>query len=683
MTSRHERGRFRLRLVLAGLLALVPAASLVAQDRGTAEEAYERAEIYRGKGDLRSARIEYMNAIKADPRWVEPRLRQANVYLGLEDGVAAETELNAALGIGADPADVALPMARAMEMQGRPADTIEWAGQAPGGAASEAEAARLIGRARLAMGDLPAAGAAFDRALRSGGESGGLWFDIARFRFAAADQPGAVAATQRAVDLDPDNIPALRFRGELMRAQFGLGSALPWFEQALAVDPRDVPVLLEYAATLGDLGRNAEMLAVTRRVLKIDPGNPRAFFLQAVLAARAGNYELAKSILGRTEGRLDGVPAVMLVGGVVEFELGNWNVASDRFRALLQRQPYNARAQELLARALERLADQDALLARFRPIADRSDAEPYLLAIVARALEAKGDYRAAAWYRARAAGGQPPLVPLVPVGDAAAIESAAFARPGDARAVIPYVRLLLANGNASAARDWAGQIRAASPQVPDAQILYGDAAFAAGDVRAALAAYERAGETRQSDPVMIRIVAAERALGDDLAAAQRLIGWLRFDPLDPVAARLLGEIYLDSGYYAEAASLLRRARARLGDGHPLLLADLALAELRAGNGEAAREAAATAYQLMPMNGGIAHVYGLTLAGKARRADSIALLEKAVAIQPGNGWYGYSLAQAYADAGNDGRAFDAVSDALATGSFPERDKAVALYRKLLS
>src|SRR3546814_17442909 len=69
--------------------------------------------------------------------------------------------------------------------------------------------------------------------------------------------------------------------------------------------------LIEDAATLGDLGRMRAMLAVTRRAIAADPADPRAYYLQAVLAARAGRFDLARVLLQKTGGTLNGMAAVL------------------------------------------------------------------------------------------------------------------------------------------------------------------------------------------------------------------------------------------------------------------------------------------------------------------------------------------------------------------------------------
>ncbi len=71
----------------------------------------------------------------------------------------------------------------------------------------------------------------------------------------------------------------------------GLVASLPWFEKGLKAAPDDLSLLGEYAATLGEIGRAKDMLRVTRHMIELDGENPRAFYLQAVLAARAGNLQ--------------------------------------------------------------------------------------------------------------------------------------------------------------------------------------------------------------------------------------------------------------------------------------------------------------------------------------------------------------------------------------------------------
>jgi tetratricopeptide (TPR) repeat protein len=672
-----------LALVAGGLLLGGAGASLQAEDMGAARQAMARAAEYRASGDNRAARIELMNAIKAAPGLVEPRLAQASVFLTLFDADGAQAELERALELGADRVLVRAPMADALVQQGRAEDAIRWLGEGPVADADRGYAARTLGRAHLALGQFDEARAAFDRALQYTPDDSLLWTDIARFRTASGDQAGGLEAADHAVRLDAANVRALQLRGELARSQTGLAAALPWFERALAIDPNDVAVLGEYAATLGDMGRMRAMLKAARQIVALEPNNPRGYFLQAVLAARAGRYDLARTLIQKTGGALDRVPAAMQVEGVVEFELGNYRQAIDRFEKLADAQPHNRRAAELLARALYAEGEHEALLERFRPIANRAGTSAYLLTLVGRSLEAMGERDAALEYLARAATPDPaPLLRLDQDDEPWLLADAARSAPRDARAVIPYVRMLVARGDFALASEFAKPLADANPGVPDAQMLQGDVLYAAGNPAGALPYYERAARIRLAEPVVRRLSLVLRELGRARESDALLESFVDMSPANTGGIRLLANACIDRGDWSGAVAMLTALHAQLGSSQPMLLTDLALARLRAGDAAMAAHDSRLAYRVQPASPLVAHVRGLALTDTAQSPMlAVEMLEKAQAMQPRNPWLRYHLAQAYAAAGKPGRAMAALRASLSLGAFPERPAAAAMLRDL--
>ena len=214
--------------------------------------------------------------------------------------------------------------------------------------------------------------------------------DVARFRRTNGDTAGALEAVDRAVAARPRNVEALVLRGELTRSQYGLAAALPWFDRALEVDPSNVAALLERAITYGDLGRMADMLADARKVHSLTNGHPTAYYLQAVLAARARNFALARSLYNRTRGAFDNSPAGVLLQGAIDFETGNFEQAARRLVRLVAHQPGNRKARRLLAAAQWRMDDARSAAATLWPIVSRLDADSYSLALMGRALRAIG-----------------------------------------------------------------------------------------------------------------------------------------------------------------------------------------------------------------------------------------------------------------------------------------------------
>ena len=260
--------------------------------RGTA---YERGVAAFNEGDVRTARVEFLNALQADPDDRAARVMQARVDLALGDGLAAESEIMRARQSGVPAADTAHLLAHAKLLQGdAQAALAEAAGAVP---ANEAYAARIRGRAYMVLGDSGNALAAFNRALVVAPQDSDVWTDVARFRRSNGDVAGALEAADRAVAARPRNVEALVLRGILTRGQYGLAAALPWFDRALDIDGGNVEALVERAITYGDMGRMSDMLADAREAHRLTGGNPTAYYLEAVLAARAGNFDLARRLM--------------------------------------------------------------------------------------------------------------------------------------------------------------------------------------------------------------------------------------------------------------------------------------------------------------------------------------------------------------------------------------------------
>lgn len=639
-------------IVLAAVLAVgvvgVPTAIFAASEgNGDAREAFAKAEQFRARRDIRSARIELMNAIKADPEWIDARVAQAEVLLGLYDGIAAEAEIDRAVSLGLDPALVRHLYGHALFLQGKAQKARDqlMADDIP--AEQRGYAARIMGKLAMQVGDGQLASLSFSRAMELDGKNPDLWVDIARFRADSGDQAGATNAVDEAVKLDPDNIRALQYRGELLRFQFGLGASLPWFERALEIDPNDVPLLTEYAATLGDMGRMTEMLTVARKIISLDGRNPRAFFMQAVLAARAGNYGLARRLMHQTGGALDNVPAVLLVQGIIEHGEGNYNAAVDKFGRLVSIQPDNRQAQNLLARSLYLAGSAVDAVEILKPQVNRTGADPYALWLAGRGLEAIDERGQAAGVMNRAAvhdsGRESAIAAEVPLG---ILSAEAQRNPNDARAVVPYIRALYDAGSFDTAYAEAKRLQNGNPGASAAHILVADVAAAMGNFDEALDALGQARSIRFSEPVMLRLVEVARSKGAMQQSGETLAQFLNYNPSNIAGLRWMAYAHLETGSWTVAAHLLENLRKRLGENDALIMAGLTQAYTGLGQTEKAIAAGRIAYRVQPSSPVVSHLYGLALLADSRRKeDAVSLLEKAVAIMPENSAYRESLRRA--------------------------------------
>ena len=616
-------------------ISLVGIATACSNATGQPEGAYERGTVALAKGDPRTARIEFLNAIKARPDDPRLRLSQAEAYLALRDGAAAQAELERARKLGASPADTAHLMAHALLLQGSHQAALEEAAQAT----NRGYAAWVKGLALSALGDGAGAASALAEAQAIAPDDPKVWTAHARFRRDNGDLAGALRSTDRAVSLKPTDVEALTLRGELTRSQYGLRAALPWFDRTLEIDPNNEIALLERAATLGDLGRMKDMLADTRKVLSLSGSNARAFYLQAMLAARAGNFDLARSLYQRTRGRLDDQPATMLLAAAIDYQTGSAQLAVTRLVRLLEMQPNNRKARRLLAAAQWRLGDTAATVETLRPIADLPDADLYALNLMAKALLSRGETERAAIYLARAANPQQRSATALsagPVSDErlAQLRHEARVSDGDPQAQIRLIGALLSRGLGEEALQRARALQAANPGVPDVHVLVGDALGTRGDFRGAAEQYRKAANLAFTEPVAMRMIEALERSGQPAAAARVLELFLQQNPRSIPAQTLAANAYIRARNWPAAIAAYEALRKRLGDRDAAMLNNLAWAYGETGDYERAIPLARKAWALDKSNPATMDTLGwLLVKSGTGKAEGLVLLERAARGAP--------------------------------------------------
>ena len=540
-------------------------------------------------------------------------IEAARVALDRGDGIDGEMKLRAALEKGAVRDEVAAWMGKAYLAQNDRDQARQWLESGDFSARTAADGWRALGLLEQLDGNLQASGRAYDKALALLPNDASLWVEIGRLRYADGEQMLAIEAAEHAFALGPDNVRALEFQGQLARDRYGLRAAIPWFERAIKRDPKDVSVLLEYAATLGELGRATEAVAVTRQTLELSPKNPRAYYLQAVIAARAGNYRLARSLLMRAGDKLDAaLPGRLLLRGLVELAAGNTAAAEEALEAVLRVRPDCQQAKNLLARAIYRGGEYRYVTLRFADDIARGDASPYLLTTVARAYEALGDRLRAGELLDRAA--RPQEAPLRVV-------------PGQGE-----IGGLFAQGKTEAARAAVESALRAKPGFYDNQALAGDVELVAGRAQAAQKHYAAAAMIRMSESLFQRRFEAYVA-ADDPGGARRLVDhYLWENPYNRSALRAAARLAIGAGDLGRAHAILSWLR-DTGDASDVrLLCDLAMVEAHAGNPDEARGSALAAYRLQRSSPLAAQALGYSYAlpgGSVTAAR--ALLDKAQAL----------------------------------------------------
>lgn len=668
------------RLILALIMLLPPLSAAQADSRGEARQALGAGTRSFFQGNPRAARIELLNAIKADPEWALPHAMQGRIYLALGDGAAAEVELRRALSGGMKASAVSHLLAHAYLLQGDALRALETAGKPIPIRSAQAYAHRIAARAAVILGDYPRASYALDAAYAITPNSSLLWSDIGHFRQATGNIGGAVEAARKASALNPANVEALLLMGQLVRGQYGLLAAIPWFDKALQVDPGNIAAMAESAATLGEAGQNKAMLAMTRQMLSLDPDNAQAWYLQAVLAARAGNDHLARGLVYRVRGRMDSIPGMILLQSVLEMRSGNPEQAIARLDALSRIQPGSITIRRLLGIANVQAGDLQSAIAVLELLARRADADSYTLGLIGRAHEAMGDREAGAQYLDRAAQplrGAPAVFETQkngPDSHGSETDSADF--------VVPQIGRMVLGGEFAAALQAAERLRDQNRGAPAAHVLVGDVLTALGRYGEAANAYRIAANIQFSEATAMRLIAALQQSGQAGAAVRVLNLYLGQNPRSVPASRLAAERFLAAGQWDDAIARLEGLRARLGNRDAAILASLGWAWFNKGVPDNARLYAGAAYALAPSNPAIANSFGWILFKTGSdRQGGVALLKKAVAIAPDNPGARYQLAQGLAGLGLKAAARTQLQAALAMRDFADRAAAAALLGRL--
>ncbi|MFD1033816.1 tetratricopeptide repeat protein [Sphingomonas hankookensis] len=657
---------------LASLAGALPARADAADARTKLAQALAQ---FQG-GHWTAARDRALAATEADPDWGFAQAILARTQLALGDGAAAQASLDRAAKAGFDPRRAHQLRAHARLLQGDAAGAIAEADQTV--PRYRGYATTIRAQAVAVSGDVKAALATLETRVAQAPHDAMAWTALGRMRWRAGDMVGASNASAVAVQADPASPDALWFRAETMRSQYGLVASLPWYESALARDPYAHDTLIDYAATLGDAGRARDMLAAVRRAMAVRPGSPRGLYLQAVLAARAGDTATARSVLDKAGRGLAGSPGALLLSGSIGLADGQAAQAAIPLRELVARQPSNLTARKLLALALLQSDSAREAFDTILPVASRGDADSYTLLLAARALERIGDRANAALLFDRAATLVRGRSTAFATGEnLATLTNDAAAAPGNPAATLPLVRALAATGDTAGALAAAQALADANPGSPAAQLVLGDALAGAGQMAAAATTYARAATSRFDEATMLRLVDARDRAGQRDAASATLSLFLTQNPGNVAALRLLGGWQLAAGDNDTAIETLESLRERVGDRDVAVLAMLAQAYAGADQPDAAQGYASAAYALAPSNPMAADALGWALYAGDNIGAAVPLAVKAVRLAPGDAAIRWHMAQIADAAGNRPVAIANARAALADASFSERAAAQAL------
>lgn len=557
-------------LAVAGLT--IPAVAYA--DAQTSREAYQKALGRFQAGDLRSARIELLTALKENKDNALARILFARVLLARGDGVAAQTEIERAIGSGFPKEKTNHLTANALLLQRQYSRALDVALAKNIPPQFGSYGARMRGRAQMGLLNKQAAASEFGLATRIAPGNPDTWVDLARFQIGEKDLPRGSASIDRALVANPNHVPALLLRAGLVRATAGLEASLPIYTKVVAIDGNNVEALLERAATYGDLNKEKEAKADIDKVKGLIPNHPLAVYLEAVLYARGGKFQQAQDTLNLTKGVLaDFLPAQMLQG-MVALQLGNVAQANEAFNKVVAAAPQNLAARRMLGFTQLRTGDAVSAMQTLDPLTkiDINQLDASTLGLLGTVYAQTGKLAESQKYFERASAVASNKAPMqtqlamtkLAQGDLSGAElgldQALKSDPNSVQALMSLVLVNLRERDYSGAMTAAERLVTAHPNLPIGYNMRGvarlgrrDAKGAEADFRAALAKDPKYPDARRNLAQLL-IGTNRRAEGE--AELKTLTA---NDPKDATSLMLFAQSAMSRGATNEAIEALRRA----------------------------------------------------------------------------------------------------------------------------
>ena len=220
------------------------------QEQGPGTQSAPNAEM------LTLAIGEFTKIVALEPKSLEDRLLLGQLYTVKHDSAKAESEFKAAQAIEPASEDVILNLSRLYAEAGE------------------------IKRATELLEAVPVA----DRTTKEEFALGAAYEQL-------KDSKKAIAAYQRSVDMEPENLDAQRSLAQALLADNQLDEALKQFQQLVKADPEDTASLDRVSEIQRRQGKFTEALATIRKARAKDPKSLEAGYNEGLLLDVLGRYD--------------------------------------------------------------------------------------------------------------------------------------------------------------------------------------------------------------------------------------------------------------------------------------------------------------------------------------------------------------------------------------------------------
>jgi putative PEP-CTERM system TPR-repeat lipoprotein len=360
----------------------------------TIEERLDRAREARVKGELRKAILELKNALKDDPKSIAARYLLGQIYIDMEDGVAAEKELTVARDLGLDVGATVVPLAQSWILQAQYEKVIEQVGISQNLPAGTQAALHIVhGDAYTGMQQWDNARAAYERALQLDANNPLGYVGLGNLSSLLRDWDMAKKYHEQALRIDPTLPQVISLEGDIAAGQGDFKNAVKAYERLVELRPENVLYRTVLAWAYTNTNNYKEATSIIGKVLAIVPDYPPANHIRAVIALKQQKYQDAYNYADRVLAVDPERLSTLLVQGASAYAMGRLEQAYSALNRYVNAVPDDRIGRKLLASVYMDLGRADDAYTVLAPIAEDPVAEkdPQLLNLVAVAALQRGD----------------------------------------------------------------------------------------------------------------------------------------------------------------------------------------------------------------------------------------------------------------------------------------------------
>ena len=559
------------RIVVVIALAAIAGAGCSKDPLKKSRDSIASGDRYAAEKKFKEAVIEYRNAVQADPRSGDARLKLADAYLQLKELPNAYSETIRAADLLPDNLDAQLKAAAFLMLANKYEDARTRAQNVLTKDPRNVQAQIVLGNATAGMKDLDAAVADMEEAIRLDPARANTYANLGALQLARGKKEAAEAAFKKAVEIDPKSVPARLALANYYAASEQRPLAEQTLKEALAIEPKNL-LTNRALALLAIADGHAADAEPYLQTMAAASDQPSVKLSVADYYMAMGRRDEAARLLETLAGTADMyVPAKVRLATLAasQNERARANQIVDE---VLVRDAKAGSALELKARLLLADGKRDEALEKAKAAVA---AEPRLvpaqytlgLAYLAAADpdNARKAFEETLHLNPRAAAAQMQLS-RIQLATGKAESSGQYAQdvlnadPKNPTARLLLVRSLLARGDTAGAERQLAPLSDKYPNAAAVQLAQGSLALLKHDQPAARRAFQRAAQIDAANVDaargLIMLDIAEKHPADARARADALV---KVNPTNATALTIAAQTYQATGDMARAEDLLRQA----------------------------------------------------------------------------------------------------------------------------